>query len=108
MVGQTWKTHRCSCEQCQQEPKGEVAREHQAINHVVALLDERRRRLFVGLLASKLGHGGGVLLAKVTGLSRTTIRRGQLEIDRAGLDMAKRVRRTGGGRKRLEKKTLPW
>jgi hypothetical protein len=75
---------------------------------VVALLDERRRRLFVGLLASQWGHGGVVLLARITGLSRTTIRRGQLEIDNATPDLAARVRRAGGGRKRLEKKSLPW
>ncbi len=108
MMDEKQEIHQCSCEQCQWNPKGSGAREHEAINHVVALLDERRRRLFTGLLASQRGHGGVVLLAKVTGLSRTTIRRGQLEIEQAVPDRAGRIRRVGGGRKRAEKKRPPW
>jgi hypothetical protein len=99
------KIHVCSCVSCQRDPEGEVAREHRAINQVVGLLDERRRRLFVGLLASQWGHGRVVLLARITGLSRTTIRRGQLEIGKAAPDLGARVRQAGGGRKRLEKKS---
>jgi hypothetical protein len=38
---------------CQLDAKGASAQEHRAINRVVALLDERRRRLFDDLLASQ-------------------------------------------------------
>ena len=54
-----------------------------------------------------MGHGGVVLFAQVTGLSRTTIRRGQVELEQGVADVATRLRRSGGGRKRLEKKCLP-
>jgi hypothetical protein len=69
-------------------------------------LDERGRRLFAGLLARERGRGGIVALARITGLSRTTIRRGLLEVQQDGAATAGRVRRAGGGRQRAEKKTL--
>jgi DeoR/GlpR family transcriptional regulator of sugar metabolism len=72
---------------------------------VLTSLDERGRRLFAGLLARERGHGGVVALARITGLSRTTIRRGLLELERDGAEPAGRVRGPGGGRKRAEKKT---
>jgi len=98
--------HRCPCQGRRRDPTGTLAQEHQAINRVVALLDERSRRLFAGLLAKQTGHGGVVRVAAITGLSRTTIRRGLLELGSAD-DLGTRVRRPGGGRKRLEKKHPP-
>ncbi len=95
----------CHCPTCQQCPGTDLAQEHQAINRLLATLDERRRRLFLGLLASHQGHGGVVALARITGVSRTTIRRGLLEIQRADPGPPGRVRRPGGGRKPVEKKT---
>jgi hypothetical protein len=94
----------CLCERCRQSPQGDVARSHRAITRVLALLDERRRRLFVGLLAGQQGHGGVARLARITGLSRTTIRRGLLELRDGADDSSARVRRPGGGRHRIEKK----
>jgi hypothetical protein len=79
-----------------------VARYHAAINAILSELDERNRRLFVGLLATEHGHGGVALLAQVTGLSRTTILRGQRELER-GVPRG-RIRLPGGGRPRVEKK----
>jgi hypothetical protein len=104
MVNQDRSPRECLCEQCWQSPQGDVARSHRAINRVLALLDERRRRLFVGLLASQQGHGGVAQLARITGLSRTTIRRGLLELRDGADDFSARVRRPGGGRHRIEKK----
>jgi hypothetical protein len=60
--------------------------------------------LFAGLLAQERGHGGVVEVARITGMSRTTIRRGMLEIQRSSPEATDRVRHPGGGRKRLEKK----
>src|SRR5581483_7451367 len=94
----------CRCLDCQQSPQGGLAQDHQAINRVLASLNEKGRRLFAGLLASQRGHGGVVEVATITGLSRTTIRRGMLEL-RNPADNGGRVRRPGGGRKRLEKKS---
>ena len=100
--------YQCPCSACGQQPHGVTARDHAAINRVLALLDERQRRLFAGLLAERRGHGGVVEVAGITGLSRTTIRRGQLEL-RAGASLPEgRIRRNGGGRPRAEKKSRAW
>jgi DNA-binding phage protein len=98
------RVHVCRCEECRRAPRGEVAREHRAINRVVAILDERGRRLLVGLLAWQMGHGGVVRLAEITGMSRTTMRRSWLELQNAVPELRGRIRRCGGGRQRVEKK----
>jgi DNA-binding phage protein len=71
---------RCPCEHCQLESQGARAREHQLINQLVAILDERSRRLSVASLALQQGRGGLTQLARITGLSRNTIRRGIHEL----------------------------
>jgi transposase len=64
------------------------------------VLDERARRLWAGTEALALGHGGIAAVARVTGLSRNTIKRGMQEsCQESTLDTA-RIRRPGGGRKR--------
>ena len=95
----------CGCAHCQQWPDSDLAHEHRAINRVLASLNEKGRRWLAGLLAEQRGHGGVVELATITGLSRTTIRRGMLELRLAPKATAGRVRRAGGGRKRVEKKS---
>jgi hypothetical protein len=72
----------------------------------MAELDERSRRLFAGILARQRGHGGIQQVAEITGLNRMTIRRGLRESERGQAEASNRVRRPGGGRKRLEKKLL--
>lgn len=104
MADQRRSPHACSCDSCRDSPRGDTAQDHCAINRVVASLDERRRRLFAGLLAHQQGHGGVVHVARITGLSRTTIRRGVLELQAAADGPADRIRRSGGGRPRAEKK----
>jgi hypothetical protein len=100
--------YHCCCLACQDHPKGAVAVDHQAINRVLAMLDERQRRLLAGLLAMRRGHGGILRLAEITGLSRTTIRRGMAELRRGIGLTTRRIRKPGGGRKPMEKKSLPW
>lgn len=100
--------HQCPCSACVQQPQGDTARDHAAINRVLALLDERRRRMFAGLLAERRGHGGVIELAGITGLSRTTIRRGQLELRQGDNLPQGRIRRGGGGRPSAEKKIRSW
>jgi hypothetical protein len=94
--------HHCSCPVCCREPDGAIAREHQAINRLLACTDERSRRLFVGFLARRHGHGGIALLARITGLDRNTIARGRHESDRGDRLPSGRVRRPGAGPKRVE------
>jgi hypothetical protein len=101
-------SYECCCQDCRDHPKGTVALDHQAINRILAMLDERQRRLLAGLLAMRRGHGGILRVAEITGLSRTTIRRGIEELQRGIGPGQERIRRPGGGRKRLEKKTQAW
>jgi predicted transcriptional regulator len=100
--------YQCCCSACQNYPKGGVAADHQAINRVLAQLDERQRRLFAGLLAMRRGHGGIVAVSEITGLSRTTIRRGIAELQHGVGLTTRRLRKPGGGRKLVEKKCLNW
>jgi len=70
-------------------------------------MDERLQRLWVASEAEALGWGGVSLVAKATGMSRTTIAAGQSELaERRGsipvvAPGPRRVRRAGGGRKPL-------
>jgi hypothetical protein len=98
--------HRCCCRGCRSRRDGELVEYHAAINRVMAELDERGRRLFAGVLARQHGRGGVQRVAEITGLSRMTIRRGRCETARGQHESPDRVRRSGGGRKRLEKKRL--
>ena len=61
-------------------------------------LDERGRRLFGANEALAHGHGGVSATARATGLARSTINRGVVQLLSGGNDIGARVRRTGGGR----------
>lgn len=105
MVDQKRKrVHRCCCRECKSLRNAEVAEYHRSINRVMLELDERSRRLFAGLVARQLGHGGIQRVSEITGLSRVTIRRGLRECDESQSVKSARVRRAGGGRKLIEKK----
>src|SRR5262245_59079093 len=95
--------HKCICQTCQQHPYIAVAKEHQAINRVVAGLDEKNRRRFVGLLALQWGRDGIARLIKITGISRNTICRGPAEVRRADRATGGCVRRTDAGCPATEK-----
>lgn len=97
--------HRCSCLNCSRGPGGTIAREHQAINHLVACTDERSRRFLAGFLAQPYGRGGITLLSRITGLDRNTIARGRRELYQGDTVPVGRVRRPGAGRKRLESRS---
>ena len=97
--------HVCPCPDCHRHPRSPIAKLHAGINRVVATMDEKSRRRFIGLLATQRGWGGVRQMSRMTGLSRTTILRGQREIERTTRSRHKRIRRRGGGRLRVEKKT---
>jgi hypothetical protein len=97
--------HKCGCNECIEQPDGEAALLHVSINRLVAALDEKHRRQFVGLLASQFGHGGIRYLSKITGLHRETISRGKREIVGVTAALNGRIRAVGGGRHKVEKKS---
>ena len=63
-------------------------------------LDERQRRLLLGVEAQKLGLGGIKAIAGATGVHPDTVARGVRELE--GIPQpSPRVRAPGGGRKKL-------
>ena len=69
---------------------------------IVAELDERRRRLWAGNEARVIGRGGIAVVHRATGLSLPTVTKGVAELDAGEVIAPPRVRRPGGGRKKLE------
>ena len=72
---------------------------------VLAMLNERQARLFVGEKALSLGRGGISHLAGLTGMSKPTIAKGIAELTKPGRLSAverDRIRKRGGGRSRVE------
>jgi transposase len=64
------------------------------------VLDERSRRLFAGFLARSIGFGGNQIAARLTGLDKKTVQRGEKELDERETIPASRIRREGGGRRK--------
>lgn len=75
-----------------------------AIRHQYQLLrptlNERGRRLFAATQVGALGYGALAAVARATGIAPSTIGRGLRELDQGGAASG-RVRRAGGGRKKL-------
>lgn len=78
---------------------------------VVPYLNEKQKRLFLGIIASEIGHGGIAFVNSVSGTARQTIINGAVE---AGSESSqdksddqkksKRIRKPGAGRKQLTEK----
>lgn len=96
--------HICTCPVCKRRPYSKIAKDHKAINQVMAGLDEKNRRRFIGLLASQQSNVS--VLSQITGLSRTTIYRGQAEVEHPSANQTSGVRQPGGGRIPVEKNSL--
>jgi hypothetical protein len=98
--------HECECEQCQEQGQTATHELHQQMNLLLSRLDEQQRRWYVALESKRIGHGGDVLLSRITGMDVKTIRRGRTELDEGlGTRPTSRVRVEGGGRPSAEKKT---
>jgi len=63
-------------------------------------LDERGRRLFAAAEVRTAGRGGLASVSRITGLARSTINRGKVDLDAQPLPKG-RVRRVGGGRRSI-------
>lgn len=78
---------------------------------VVPYLNEKQKRLFPGIIASELGHGGIAFVNSVSGTARQTIINGAAEANLEPVQgepdnhkKPERIRKPGGGRKPLTEK----
>jgi len=69
---------------------------------LLPMLDERSRRLVLGMAAQVAGEGGTGAVAALTGAGWQTVADGKAELESGESAPPGRVRRPGGGRKRLE------
>ncbi len=85
-------------------PEGEIHDELKAsIVLFFCLLDEQQQRLFAGLESMKWGYGGDRKVAELLGLDVSTVAKGRRQLLSEDIE-ADRSRKTGGGRKPMEKK----
>lgn len=81
--------------------ENEVQKRYSGIqNH----LNEKERRLWCGNEAVAIGRGGISIVARATGVSRTTVSEGAKEIQNKKILPEKGIRREGGGRKKITAK----
>jgi hypothetical protein len=98
--------HRCQCPDCLSAADHPVKEVHRLMNLLLSRLDEDHRRWYVALESLKTGRGGDRQLARITGMNVETIRRGRKELAGSLVGFpAERIRRRGGGRPPLKKKT---
>lgn len=71
---------------------------------LLSVLNEKQRRLYLGIESMRLGHGGDVKISRITGVNVKTIALGRQQLQ-AGNVTAERIRTVGGGRPSVKKKT---
>ena len=81
----------------------------QRFKHLSPYFDERLRRVWAAAEAEALGFGGAVAVERCTGVSRRAIAVGAEELAQGdpaavGVDGKRRIRRSGGGRKKATDK----
>lgn len=74
------------------------------INTMLPLLDEKQKRIFLALEANAVGRGGVKLMHEISGVSQTTIIRGKKELEERKAENNDRIRKPGGGRKKITEK----
>jgi len=71
-------------------------------NQMEHRLDEKQKRLFAASMAITIGRGGIAQAHRVTGLAINTIKAGQRELSEGTVEKKGKIRKSGGGRKRVE------
>ena len=81
--------------------KTQNAKTKALLDDILPLLNEKQKRMVVGVYAEHQGHGGISNLSQLTGMSRTTIRKGIQDKKELNPEAPKekRIRKKGGGRK---------
>ena len=95
--------HTCTCSSCVAQDNNAMQALHHQINLFLSRLDEQQRRWYAALESMRIGHGGEQYIARITGLSEKTIRRGRRELQNELAGRAlDQIRSPGGGRPALE------
>ena len=79
---------------------GEV---RESMRLLLSVLNEKQRRLYLGLESIRLGHGGDAKISRIAGVHVKTIALGRRQLQ-AGNVTADRIREAGGGRPPVKKK----
>lgn len=75
---------------------------HEKYKWISEHLSEKSRRIWAATEANSIGWGGITTISKATGIDAKTIRKGIVELgEKQGGESANRIRREGGGRKKL-------
>jgi hypothetical protein len=72
------------------------------IKTMLPLMNEKQSRLFLASCANTLGYGGVKTVCEISGFSKTTVIKGKKELKSGNYLSKERVRRVGGGRKKLD------
>lgn len=78
-----------------------IAQVKQRYDLMVAHLSEKDKRLWAASEANTIGRGGDTIVCQATGMSRVTIGKGKKELTGKEDGTKKRIRKPGGGRRRL-------
>ena len=70
---------------------------------LLSVLNEKQRRLYLGLESMKLGHGGDAKISRMTGVNVKTIALGRRQLQAGNITM-ERIREVGAGRHSRQKK----
>lgn len=70
---------------------------------LVSVLNEKQRRLYLGLESMRLGHGGDAMISRMTGVNVKTIALGRRQLQAGNITM-ERIREVGAGRPSIKKK----
>jgi hypothetical protein len=75
----------------------------ESMRWLLSVLNEKQRRLYLGLESMRLGYGGDVTISRITGVNVKTIAQGRQQLQARDVT-AERIREAGGGRPSLQKK----
>jgi len=84
-----------------QQKEDLISQVKQRYELMAAHLSEKDKRLWAASEANTIGRGGDTIVCQATGISRVTIAKGKKELTGKTEVNQKRIRKTGGGRKRL-------
>lgn len=71
---------------------------------LLPMLNEQQKRIYAGVEAMVIGEGGISIVAKTLKMSRNTVSQGKKEINSIQTIDSKKIRKAGGGRKKLTEK----